>query len=81
MSRDRAVGISTGYGLNNRGVEVRVPIGSSIFSSPRRPDRLCCPPSLYPMDTGDSFPGGKATSAQVNKTRVYTFTPPYAFMA
>jgi hypothetical protein len=30
----------TGYGLGDRGVGVRVRVGSRIFSSPRRPDRL-----------------------------------------
>jgi hypothetical protein len=30
----------TGYGLDDRGVGVRVPVGSRIFSSPRRPERL-----------------------------------------
>jgi hypothetical protein len=35
-----AVGIATGYGLNNQGVGVRVPVGARIFTSPRRPDRL-----------------------------------------
>jgi hypothetical protein len=39
-SQDSAVGITTGYGLDDRVVGVRVPIGSRIFSSPRRPDRL-----------------------------------------
>jgi hypothetical protein len=39
-------GIATGYGLDDRGVGVRVPVGSRIFSSPRRPDRLWGPPSL-----------------------------------
>jgi hypothetical protein len=38
-SRDSAVGIATGYGLNDRGVGVRVPVGSRIFSS-RRTDWL-----------------------------------------
>jgi hypothetical protein len=37
-SRDSAIGIATGYGLDDRGVGVRVPLGSRIFSSPRRPD-------------------------------------------
>jgi hypothetical protein len=37
---DSVVGIATGYGLNDGGVGVRVPVGSRIFSSPRRPDRL-----------------------------------------
>jgi hypothetical protein len=31
-SRDSVVGIATGYGLDNRGVGVRVPVGSRIFS-------------------------------------------------
>jgi hypothetical protein len=38
-SQDSAVGIATGYGLDERGVGVRVSVGSRIFSSPRRPDR------------------------------------------
>jgi hypothetical protein len=41
-----SVGIATGYGLDNRGVGVRVPIGSRIFSSPNRPDQLWGPPNL-----------------------------------
>jgi hypothetical protein len=39
-SRDSAVGIATSYGLDDRGVGVRVPVGSRIFSSPDRPDQL-----------------------------------------
>jgi hypothetical protein len=39
-SRDSAVGIATSYGLDDRGVGVRVPVGSRIFTSPNRPDRL-----------------------------------------
>jgi hypothetical protein len=35
-NRQRAIG----YGLDDLGVGVRVPVGSSIFSSPNRPDRL-----------------------------------------
>jgi hypothetical protein len=34
------VGIETSYGLDDRGVGVRVPVGSRIFSSPDGPDRL-----------------------------------------
>jgi hypothetical protein len=45
-SRDSSVGIATGYGLDDRGVGVRVPTGSRIFSSPRRPNQFCCSPSL-----------------------------------
>jgi hypothetical protein len=39
-SRDSVVGIATSYGLDDREVGVRVPVGSRIFSSPNRPDRL-----------------------------------------
>jgi hypothetical protein len=45
-SRDGAVGIATGYGLDDQGVGVRVPVGSRIFSSPRRPERIWGPPNL-----------------------------------
>jgi hypothetical protein len=38
--RDSVVGIATGYGLDDQGVRVRVPVGSRIFSSPDRPDWL-----------------------------------------
>jgi hypothetical protein len=45
-SRDSAVGIATSYGLDDRGVGVRVPVVSRIFSSPDRPDRIWGPPNL-----------------------------------
>jgi hypothetical protein len=38
--RDSSVGIATSYGLDDRGVRVRVPVGSRIFCFPNRPDRL-----------------------------------------
>jgi glutamine synthetase len=40
MSRDSVVGIATSYGLDDRGVGVRVPVGSRILTSPNRPDWL-----------------------------------------
>jgi hypothetical protein len=40
------VGIATGYGLDGRMVGVRVPVGSSIFSSPCLSARFWGPPSL-----------------------------------
>jgi hypothetical protein len=43
---DSAVGTAAGYGLDDRGVEVRVLVGSRIFSSSHCPDRLWGPPSL-----------------------------------
>jgi hypothetical protein len=39
-SRDSVVGIATSYGLDDQGVGIRVPVGSRMFSSPNRPDRL-----------------------------------------
>jgi hypothetical protein len=56
-SRDSVVGIATGYGLDDRGVGVRVTVGSTIFSSSRRPDRPPGPsqpiqwsPWVFPAD-------------------------------
>jgi hypothetical protein len=90
--RDSVVGIATGYELDDLGVGVRVPVGSRIFSSPRRPHRLLGPPNLlsngyqglYPR--GQSGRGVKLTysppaSAEVKKMWIYKTTPPYAFMA
>jgi hypothetical protein len=62
-SPDSAVGIATGRELDDRGVEVRVPLGSRIFSHPCRPHRLWGPPPTYPMGTGGSFSCGKAAGA------------------
>jgi hypothetical protein len=45
-SRASVVGIAPGYGLDDRGVGVRVPVGARIFSSPRLPDRFWGPPNL-----------------------------------
>jgi hypothetical protein len=63
QSRDSAVGIATGYGLDDRGVGVRVPVGSRIFSSPSRPDWLWGPLNLLSNGYRGSFPGGKAAGA------------------
>jgi hypothetical protein len=45
-SRSSAVAIATSYGLDDRMVAVRVPLGTRIFTSPYRPHRLWGPPSL-----------------------------------
>jgi hypothetical protein len=58
MSRDSIVGILTSYGLNDRGVGIRVPAGSRIFSSPHRPVRLCSPPDLLSNGYRGLFPRG-----------------------
>jgi hypothetical protein len=60
-SRDSVVGRATGYGLDDRGVGVRVPIRARIFSSPRRQDRWT--PTSFLMGTRGSFSGGKAAGA------------------
>jgi hypothetical protein len=86
------VGIASGYGLNGGGVGVRVPLGSRIFSSPRRLDRLWAPPNLLSngyrgaLSRGEKRAGREAdhsppASAEVKKILIYTSTPPYAFMA
>jgi hypothetical protein len=54
-SRDSVVGIETGYRLDDREVGVRVPVGSRIFYSPRRPDRLWSPPSLLSNGYAGAF--------------------------
>jgi hypothetical protein len=90
-SWDSVVGVATGYGLDDRGVGVRVPVGSRIFSSPRRPDRLWGHPASYQMGIRDSSPGIKrpgreanhspTADAEVKEMWIYTSTPAYAFIA
>jgi hypothetical protein len=46
-SGDSAVGIATGYGLNDQGVGAQVPVGSGAH------------PASYPMGTRGSLTGGK----------------------
>jgi hypothetical protein len=81
--RDSAVGIATGYGLDGRGVGVRVPVGERFFSPPRPPDRLRGPPSLLSngywglLSPGVKRPGREAdhlppTIAEVKNTCIYT---------
>jgi hypothetical protein len=86
-SRDSVVGTATGYGLDDWGVRVRVPVRSRIFSS-RCPDRLWGSSNLlsdgFPEtpSPGIKRPGREApTSAEVRKIWIYTSTAPYAFMA
>jgi hypothetical protein len=91
MGRDSSVGIATGYGLDDRGVGVGVSVGSRIFTSPFRPDRLWGPSSLLSKGYRVPFPEVKRpereidhsppTSGEVKETWVYTSTLLYAFMA
>jgi hypothetical protein len=61
MSRVSSVGIGTDYGLDDRGLGVRVPVGVNIFCVVQ----IGCGahPASYPMGTGSSFPGSKAAGA------------------
>jgi hypothetical protein len=43
LVRDSGVDIATGYGLDDQGVGVGVPVGARIFTSPCCPDRLWGP--------------------------------------
>jgi hypothetical protein len=77
-SRDSVVSIATGYGLDDRGIGVSLPVILRIFSS-RRPARLWAPAlSLEvkrPERQGDHSPPG---SAEAKNMWIYTSTPAYA---
>jgi hypothetical protein len=83
VARPCAVRIATGYGLGDRGVAVRVPVVSSIFLSPQRPDRVWGPHNLPSSGyrLGSEADHSPPTSAEVMKIWIYTSSPPYAFMA
>jgi hypothetical protein len=86
-SRDSSVGIATGYGLNDRGVGVRVPVGT--LRHVIQTDSGAHP--AYPMGTGGDFPGVKRQGreadhsppacAEAKKVWICITTPPYASMA
>jgi hypothetical protein len=58
-SRDSSVGITLGYGLEDRGSRVRFSAGAGNFSlHPRVQNGSGAHPAAYPMGTTGSFPGG-----------------------
>jgi hypothetical protein len=84
-SRDSSVGIVTAYGLNDRGVGVRVSIGSRIFSF-FCISRPALRPTQPPIEWVPGFPRGvkrperetdhsPPNSGKVNKMWIYTATP------
>jgi hypothetical protein len=92
MNRDTAVGTATGYGLDSRGVVVRVLVGVRfsllhVFQTISGADSLS-----YPMGTGGvlfpelKWPGRQSyhsppTNVKIKNTWIYISTPPYVFMA
>jgi hypothetical protein len=86
-------GSRTSYGLDDWGVEVRVPVDLRIFTSSRSPDRPWGKPRPIThgwggggLSTGNKWTGSEdnhspPTSAEVKKTWIYTSTSPYVFMA
>jgi hypothetical protein len=90
-SRDSVVGIETAYGLDDRGVGVRVPVGPRIFffSTSSRPALGSTQPLIQwvpgALSTGVKRQGREAdhsppASDEVKKMWIYISTPPYAFM-
>jgi hypothetical protein len=55
MSLGSSVGTATAYGLDDRGVRVRLRVGSRMFTSPYRPGRLWGPPSLLSDEHRELF--------------------------
>jgi hypothetical protein len=64
-----SVGIATGYGLDDRRVGVRLPVGSRILSNGYR---RSCPGDKAAREADHSPPA----SAEVKKMWIYTSTPP-----
>jgi hypothetical protein len=63
-SRDSSVGISLGYGLDDRGSGVQFLVGAGNFSPHHRVQNdSWAHPASYPMGIRGSFPGGKADGA------------------
>jgi hypothetical protein len=64
MSRDSSVGIETGFGLDDRTIGVRFPAGAGYFSLLHHVQTGSgARPASYPVDTGVSLPGGRATGS------------------
>jgi hypothetical protein len=62
-SRDSSVGIAIGYGLEDEGVGVRVPVGQEFSLLHAVHTGSGVHPTSYKMGTGGSILGGKASGA------------------
>jgi hypothetical protein len=92
-SWDSVVGIATGYGLDDWGVGVRVPVGlrkNALFSTSSRPSLgstqlpiQWVPRAFSPRVKlqGREADHSLQTSAEVKKIWIYTSTSSYVFMA
>jgi hypothetical protein len=83
--KKEGAGIATGYGLDDRGIGIQVTVGSTVFSSPRRPDALG--PTQPPIQwvPGVKRQGREAdhsppTSTEVKKMGICASTHTYIFM-
>jgi hypothetical protein len=64
LSRDSSVGIATDYGLDDRMIGVRFPVGAGNLSLRHRVQTGSgTHPASYPVGTGCSFPSGKAAES------------------
>jgi hypothetical protein len=61
MSRNSLVGIATGYGLDDRGVRVRVPLSQEYCLLHVAQTGTGVHPASYPLGTGGCLPWVKAT--------------------
>jgi hypothetical protein len=73
MTRDSAVGIATGYGLDGRGLGVGVHVFQT-GSGPTQPPIKCVPGDLLPgvKRSGREGDHSRPTSAEVKNTWIYT---------
>jgi hypothetical protein len=91
MSRDSAVGMATGYGLDNRTTRLRFPVGAGNFSLRHHVQTGSgAHPASHPMGVGGSFTGGKRPGVKLTShlhlvpssknAWSYTSTSQYVFM-
>jgi hypothetical protein len=74
-SRDSLVGTATGYGLDDRGVGVRVPA-----RGPTQPPTQCVPGSFSGSKAAEEWSWPlTSNSAEVKKMWIYAPTHPYAY--